>query len=159
MNKLNKLETVIFNNKSVFDKIMNTRPSNLFFYLPLNDPIGSTFAKNYAPFRSGLNLECVPNPSFEISGNSPNTFYGWINTLAGGTIQQITGDVYSSTYAAKLTSGGGNTRIQTAVIDNVEGANYTLNIYCHGDGVTAPKLILLEVMGELLLVLILLHLP
>jgi hypothetical protein len=122
---------------SLLQKILNVRSSNLLWYLPLNDTSG-TVAKNAAPYRSGINLECVQNGGFETLTISPNTFYGWTDNPNGGSINVETSSVHSGTRALKFISATSYPFMNHDIVDPVyDNITYIVNLYTHGDGTNA----------------------
>ena len=74
-----------------------------------------------------------------LSTDPDRTLEHWGEYLGGGTITMGLGDIVEGLFAARVTDpGDGNTSLTTAWY-TTPGVVYTVSLWCHGDGDTAPE--------------------
>jgi len=137
MNRRGLPSVCLKHTKSVYNKILSTRPSNLLAYLPLHETSG-TVAKNYAPPRTGINI--VRNPGFELPGAGGADVYGsWVESAGDGAIADETTLFHSGLHACKLTSGATSNTSIYGTQKVTPGVAYSVSFWARGDGTNAGR--------------------
>jgi plastocyanin len=114
--------------ETIGNRILSTKRSNLFSYLPLNDTSG-TVAKNYAPARSGINI--LLNPGMEIEGTT-YTINKWTYDAGASVTWDTT--AHSGAHAVKISPVGTVIKFKQSNIPVKVGTVYTFSFRTRGDG-------------------------